>query len=282
MRIKYSLINKLNTLKSTEFTLFLYLAKYQQLNGLVQGVHNQMVCQETGMCKQSFYNALRGLEKKNIISVTKASDIDYNVLIIGNDFTAEEAFDKGCEGYINLHRAIFHKKQFKQLGAKEKWLVLYFLHCTHENRGSYRIGTHKFYEKFCAILKVTKRMVREYLHKLRSFFSIGIKNGLYYITYKRSVFEPMQDEGVEKQEHEHFIRAMIRRCKIKKADERGVRDVAQLIKQYRNIAKDLGYNIFGVLQQCISSSIECARPKDREINARYIHKLVRQKLALEQ
>ena len=95
MRIKYSLINKLNTLKSTEFTLFLYLAKYQQLNGLVQGVHNQTVCQETGMCKQSFYNALRGLEKKNIISVTKASDIDYNVLIIGNDFTAEEAFDKG-------------------------------------------------------------------------------------------------------------------------------------------------------------------------------------------
>lgn len=89
MRIKYSLINKLNTLKSTEFTLFLYLAKYQQLNGLVQGVHNQTVCQETGMCKQSFYNALRGLEKKNIISVTKASDIDYNVLIIGNDFTAE-------------------------------------------------------------------------------------------------------------------------------------------------------------------------------------------------
>ena len=44
MRIKYSLINKLNTLKSTEFTLFLYLAKYQQLNGLVQGVHNQTVC----------------------------------------------------------------------------------------------------------------------------------------------------------------------------------------------------------------------------------------------
>lgn len=280
MRIKYSLIDKLKNLTSTEMDLFLYIAKYQRLNGFVAGVHNQNVCKATGMCKQSFYTAMRGLERKEIVKISRTSDIDYDFLILGNDFTGDDAFKAGCEGYIDLSRSIFHKKQFKQLKAKEKWLLLYFLHCTHDNSSSYRIGTGNFYKKFCTLLGVTKRMVRSYLHSLRAFFSVGIVKGIYYITYKRSVFNQKQGEQ-EKQEHEFFAKALVRRYKIRKYEEKELAETAKLIKQYRGIAHDSGYNIFDVLEKAVRESIpDESKPKDRKLSYKYVHKLVRKTLAL--
>lgn len=280
MRIKYSLIDKLKNLTSTEMDLFLYIAKYQRLNGFVAGVHNQNVCKATGMCKQSFYTAMRGLERKEIVKISRTSDIDYDFLILGNDFTGDDAFKAGCEGYIDLSRSIFHKKQFKQLKAKEKWLLLYFLHCTHDNSSSYRIGTGNFYKKFCTLLGVTKRMVRSYLHSLRAFFSVGIVKGIYYITYKRSVFNQKQGEQ-EKQEHEFFASALLRRNKIRKYNQEALAETAKLIKQYRGIAHDSGYNIFDVLEKAVRESIpDESKPKDRKLSYKYVHKLVRKTLGL--
>lgn len=280
MRIKYSLIDKLKNLTSTEMDLFLYIAKYQRLTGFVAGVHNQNVCKATGMCKQSFYTAMRGLERKEIVKISRTSDIDYDFLILGNDFTGDDAFKAGCEGYIDLSRSIFHKKQFKQLKAKEKWLLLYFLHCTHDNSSSYRIGTGNFYKKFCTLLGVTKRMVRSYLHSLRAFFSVGIVKGIYYITYKRSVFNQKLGEQ-EKQEHEFFASALLRRNKIRKYNQEALAETAKLIKQYRGIAHDSGYNIFDVLEKAVRESIpDESKPKDRKLSYKYVHKLVRKTLAL--
>lgn len=280
MRIKYSLIEKLKNLTSTEMDLFLYVAKYQRLNGFVAGVHNQDVCRATGMCKQSFYTAMRGLERKEIVKISRTSDIDYDFLILGNDFTGDDAFKAGCEGYIDLSRSIFHKKQFKQLKAKEKWLLLYFLHCTHDNSSSYRIGTGNFYKKFCTLLGVTKRMVRSYLHSLRAFFSVGIVKGIYYITFKKSVFNQKQGEQ-EKQEHEFFASALLRRNKIRKYNQEALAETAKLIKQYRGIAHDSGYNIFDVLEKAVRESIpDESKPKDRKLSYKYVHKLVRKTLAL--
>ena len=280
MRIKYSLIDKLKNLTSTEMDLFLYIAKYQRLNGFVAGVHDQNVCKATGMCKQSFYTAMRGLERKEIVKISRTSDIDYDFLILGNDFTGDDAFKAGCEGYIDLSRSIFHKKQFKQLKAKEKWLLLYFLHCTHDNSSSYRIGTGNFYKKFCTLLGGTKRMVRSYLHSLRAFFSVGIVKGIYYITYKRSVFNQKQGEQ-EKQEHEFFASALLRRNKIRKYNQEALAETAKLIKQYRGIAHDSGYNIFDVLEKAVRESIpDESKPKDRKLSYKYVHKLVRKTLAL--
>lgn len=280
MRIKYSLIEKLKNLTSTEMDLFLYVAKYQRLNGFVAGVHNQDVCRATGMCKQSFYTAMRGLERKGIVKISRTSDIDYDLLILDNDFTGDDAFKAGCEGYIDLSRSIFHKKQFKQLKAKEKWLLLYFLHCTHDNSSSYRIGTGNFYKKFCTLLGVTKRMVRSYLHSLRAFFSVGIVKGIYYITFKKSVFNQKQGEQ-EKQEHEFFASALLRRNKIRKYNQEALAETAKLIKQYRGIAHDSGYNIFDVLEKAVRESIpDESKPKDRKLSYKYVHKLVRKTLAL--
>lgn len=277
MRIKYSLLDNLKNLKATEMDLLLYIATKQDIHGLVVGVHNQDVCKHTGMCKQSFYNSLRSLEKKKIITVWKNSDIDYDILINGNDFGYENSYK---EGYINLQRSIFHKKQFKTMKAGEKWLLMYFLHITHENSGSYRIGTKTFYAKFKNLLGVTGRVIRSYLHSLRRFFSIGIVKGNYYITYRHSIFHPKEAVGTDRACHEHFVQAQARRNKIRPSMEE-VQETAKLITQYREVAARLGYNMFQILADAIKGSVrETERPKDRQLHYRYIHKLVRQTLSL--
>ena len=277
MRIKYSLLDKLKNLKSTEMNFLLYIATKQDMRGFVAGVHNQDVCRHTGMCKQSFYNSMRSLEKKKIITVYRNSDIDYDILINDNDFSYQDSFR---EGYIDLQRSIFHKKQFKQLKAGEKWLLMYFLHITHENSGSYRIGTRTFYNKFMALLGVTGRVIRAYLHSLRRFFSIGIVKKNYYITYRHSVFNQKEAVGADRACHEHFVRAQARRNKIRPGREE-VQETAKLITQYRETAAGVGYDMFQVLADAIKGSIhKKERPKERRLQYKYIHKLIRQTLAL--
>lgn len=278
MRVKYKLLDRIKNVTSTEMDFFLYIARKQDIKGCVTGVHNQDVCRHTGMCKQSFYTAMRGLEKKGVIQCRKASEMDYDIRILDNDFSYEGAFR---EGYIDLQRRIFHRKSFQRLKAKEKWLLMYFLHITHENSSSYRIGTKTFYNKFTKLLGVTKRVIRSYLQMMRAFFSIGIVKGNYYITYRRSVFEPRENLGVEQVEHENFVEAQIRRNKIRKVSTYNFLETVKLIKQYRQIASGDGEDIYNILAVCIRSSVqEKKHPKDRTLNVKYIHKLVRKELAL--
>ena len=86
---------------------------------------------------------------------------------------------------------------------------------------------------------------------------------------------------MEKQEHEFYTAALTRRCKIRKYEQRELTETAQLIKQYRGIAHDFGYNIFDVLEKAMIESIpEDSKPKERKLRYKYIHKLVRKILSL--
>lgn len=276
MRIKYRLLDKMSNLTRAEIDLLLYIARKQNLKGFVPGVHNQDVVKNTGMCKQSFYTSMRGLEEKGLIRVFRATDIDYDITILDNDFSYEGAFH---EGYVNLQRKVFHSKKFLALKAREKFMLMYFLKITHENSSSYRIRTQTFYEKFISIFQVTERVVRYYLHSLREFFSVGIKNGLYYITYKHKVFQAMSSTGTETLEHENFIRVCCRRNKIRSATDTQIRDTAGLIKQYRKEAEIQKYSIYEILKLAIrQTAMEKERPKDRILNPKYIHMLTRNML----
>lgn len=278
MRIKYCLLEKMANLTRSEMDLLLYIATKQDLSGFVPGVHNQDVVRTTGMCKQSFYTSMRGLEKKGLIRIFRATNFDYDITILDNDFSYEGAFH---EGYVNLQRKVFHTKKFRSLKAREKFMLMYFLKITHENSSSYRIGTQMFYNKFAATLRVTKRVVRYYLHALRDFFSVGIKNGIYYITYRHSVFQSVIDVGTEAMEHENFIQVCCRRNRIRRASSKQIQDTARLIKQYRKEAERQRYSIYEVLKLAIRQAAqEKERPKDRILNPKYIHMLTRNMLAL--
>ena len=275
MRIKYSMIDKLSNLTSTEMNFLLFIARLQDLTGSVIGVYQKDVCKHTGMSKQSFYNAMRGLEEKGIVKVERNSKIDYDITILDNDFSYEGAFQ---EGYINLHRKVFRSKAFHKLKGGEKYLLLCFLKVSYNNHSVYRIGMEKFYEKYTEVLRGSKRVIRSYLHALRSYFQIWIKNGVYQIKNRSSVFEidGPGEKGVEAWEHEHFVKVWCRRNKIHSVNPKDKSDTAGLIKQYRSIAKERGIHIKGTLANVIRDSVQGIPPKKRKLKPKLIHKMIGQ------
>lgn len=276
MKIKYSIIQKLNTLTAKEMDLFFYLVRRQnQEDGTVEGVYYRDVMRQAGMCRQSFYNALRGLEKKQAVTVTKISDMDYNVCIPGNAFPAREEYRKG---YVNLNRQAFRSKKFQALKAHEKFMLLEFLKGTHENGHSLNMKTENLYEKFMKLLKVSKRVIRGYLHRLKQFFSIGVKDGKYYITYLHSVFHDRSGKAEENWYFEHLVKKECWRLHMAHDDE-ALEETARIAKQYRPYAGSTAGTL-SLLMQCIRKSAEDTEPGNRQLHEKYVHKLMRQSLGL--
>ncbi|WP_334104160.1 hypothetical protein [Muricomes intestini] len=270
MRIKYSIIGKLANLTNVEWDFLLYIGRYQDRMGCVEGVYYRDVMRNTGMCKQSFYNALEGLETKKIISYCKNSEIDYDIRILDNEFPTQESFK---EGYIKLNRKIFRATKFLKLKAKEKFLTIEFLKITHENASSYQKQKDDFFDKYCRMLGVTRRVIRGYLHHLRKLFSIGIKDGKYFITYLHTVFK---DDNRRSQELQHFDHLIKKECQRRyiQYDQQTIQDTAKLIQQYR---QEVGgtKEMLLVLGTCIESSVSQLKKQERYLKPDYIHKLVR-------
>lgn len=256
MKLKYVVLDKLLSLTKKEIDFLLFISKYQDDHGHIIGIFYLDVCTAMGMSKQTFYNTLRSLAEKRIIAYSHSDQThDFDITILDNDFSYLESFK---EGYVDIARKIFHTSQFMQLKAKEKILLLLFLKITHENSSSYQIGTKKFYDKYTELLGVSKRVLRGYLHSLKQFFSIGIKDGKYFITYLASVFKPRLEQKEQREQHHcHVVEVSCRRSKMKVADQNTeeIKDTAKLIVQYRNEAKEVGENIFDLLEQSIRKSV---------------------------
>lgn len=274
MKIKNAKLPELRNLTNKEMDFFLYLVRRQDLRGYVYGVHNQAVCKATEMCKQSFYSTLYSLRDKGIISYKKNTEIDYDVVITNNDFSYPGAFH---EGYVSLHRQVFHRKSFKKLKANEKYLFFELMKRTRKDTGSFRVGTQKFYEVFTKLLHVTKRVIRCYLHSLRRFFSVGIKDGLYYITFLHSVFAQEEEKGEETQEYEYFTEVQCRRNQIH-YDQTELSETAILIKQYRKMVIETGGTLVELkelLARAMEKSVRGLQRKDRMLQHRYVHMLLK-------
>lgn len=273
MRIKYSLLPKLRNLTNKEMDFFLCIAKVQDISGNIYGVHYKYICKKTGMCKQSFYNSLRSLSEKGIITYEKKTESDYDIVILRNDFSYPESFK---EGYVNLHRQVFHQKKFQKLKANEKYLLMELLKRTHENRSSYQVGVHNFYKIFREMLGVTSRVLRYYIHSLKEFFSIGIKDKKYYMTYRHSVFSPMQKQGVEEQEFEYFVATECRRNRLQSTQQE-LADTANLLKQYRPMLKAEGKPL-STLKQMLAYAIRINGENSKLLNCRYVHTILKQSI----
>ncbi|MBO5485046.1 MAG: hypothetical protein J5979_07540 [Lachnospiraceae bacterium] len=215
-----------------------------------------------------------GLEKKGLIVIERCSGIDYDITIQDNDFSYKEAWK---EGYVNLHRKIFHQKRFLHLKAKEKYMLMYFLKITHENSSSYRIGIATFYAKFCKELHVTARVVRSYLHSLRAFFSVRIKDGKYFITYRSNVFRDSIPDRIESWYPKAFVSAIARRFKLRDVTQKQIEDTAYFFKQYKQIAQEQNLDIFQLIEEAVRRvALEEEKPKKRKLNPKYVHVKIRE------
>ena len=269
MKIKYALLDKLNSLTNKEVDFILYVARYQDDYGCIRGMYYRDVCENADMCKQTFYDTLRSLQAQGIITYSRVNQ-DYDITILDNDFSYPGAYH---EGYINVSRQVFHTRRFHELKAKEKLLLLHFMKITHSASGSYQIGTGKLYTKYMQLLGVTKRVLRGYLHSLKKFFAIGIKDGKYFISYLRTVFNDRVEVSETDQYMRHLVGVSCRRAKIKNCAPAAVKDVVTIMKQYRKEAQEsISRSIFEIVDDCICQA--------KELNSKYIHKLVRRTLGL--
>lgn len=286
MKLKHKVITKMIVKKLTraEIDFMLYIIQYQRNAGNVVGVYYKEIKKALNISTQTFYDLKESLIKKGLITAEKGSYSDWNIQISGNDFYYEnseapelpELEEKIIinEPYLNLNLKIFQNDEFKSLKAGEKLLFLEFLRMQVASRGQYsiKIRVEEFYKKYKALFGVQKRVLQNYLTTLKKFFSIGIKNGMYYITALKDTLK--KDSRVESRVQDEFaFNTLCRRNKIEK--DKKARDTFVLIRQY---AKK-GCN-FNKLQIAIMKSWKLLNknldPKkwNLELRPEFIHKLL--------
>lgn len=171
MRLKIKNLNRLinEYLTDSELSLYIYISKYCDLKGILT---NLKMSEATTICnfsKQTFYNALYSLQSKGFIIIQKNREIDYDILLVDNQFKHEK---DTSDPYLNLNFDLLETKEFYNLSKHIKRVLLRIL----------SIKGHR--------IKMTKDTLKEYnvfyiLEKLKKYINITRQvNGTYILELK--------------------------------------------------------------------------------------------------
>lgn len=263
-------------LTKAEVDFILELSHFQDDFGKIYGVYYKSVCEAIGVSYQTFYVTMLSLVDKGLISLDKAFYGDWDITIRDNDFSYQEALK---EGYINTGHDIFYNKHFKQLKANEKLLAMQFLKICGAGK-NYHISVDNFYEKYAKLLQVTKRTLQVYINKLKVFFSIGIKNSMYWITPRVAAFKSNAPSDLQNFS-KHLGGVACRRNRATYTQE-SLKDTIDLIRQY---GETLGIKIARAFLNAVDDSIRKVNAGisnkskwDRQLRPKFIHKIIRKEL----
>jgi hypothetical protein len=221
-KISYQLVDKIiQYATGGEIDLILYLARRQNAFGNVRGIYYKDICMELGICKQTFYNALYGLEKKEIIYIDWTNGRDWNITLIDNVFLSYKDFKKG---YLNINRDFLHRAEFRNLKPNEKRLILKLLKVYRTDQ-NFKIRL----SKLCQWIGVGKRLLKKYLKRICLFFDIQEKGEMYCFSFKNMDFFA----GKSEREHRLFyeIVTFCRRYKVRYT-LKDLKDIVVLFGQY--------------------------------------------------
>ena len=268
-------------LTSKEIDFMLYISRFQDDDGHISGVHYKEVCDNAEMSYQGFYDVKQSLIDKNFIVCDKSNRIDHDITILNNSFRGEEDFKAG---YVKTNHNIFYTQEFRCLKAGAKLLAMWIMIASYSGVGEWRIGTAKFYDKYTKIFGVTKRVMRSYLMQLKEFFSIGIKEGIYYIRPKNVIYKKPGQKTENEDYAEHEVDVTCRRNRIKVLSEKDKKDVCELAtRQYKRVAQVYNLDIIGLLKEAIVISLDrlnMNNPKHsiRVLKPKMVHKILRNEL----
>lgn len=285
MKLKHKIITKMIQKKLTraEVDFILQIAKYQDDKGEVVGVYYKEVTKALNISDQTFYDLKESLIKKGLITAQKGSYSDWNIRILDNDFYykmrgKEEEPTRKNEPYLNLNLKVFQTDEFKAMKAGEKLLFLELLRLQMANKGKYsiKIGVKAFYKKYKALFGVQKRVLKAYLDTLKTFFSIGIKEGIYYITALKDTKQ--KNRTLEGQIHDEFaLKTLCRRNHID-SSTKDFKDTLGLIKQYAKRGCNFMKLQIAIMKSWRTVNREIADPKKWKLELRpeLVHTFVRQ------
>lgn len=172
-KLKNSYIDTIIEQKTTskEIDFILYIARFQDEQGVVESVYYKDICNTIDVSIQKFYDILNSLQSKGLITYQKVNRADIRVQFVLNDFSQSDFH----EGYLNVATTDFQEIKFRKMKAGSKLLYLYIQR--------FRQGKHmlvqNFYESFCEIFHVAQKSLQIYLHELK-------KNYYLFISKKRN------------------------------------------------------------------------------------------------
>lgn len=286
MQLAYETLLKLNNVSRTEMNIFLQCVRYQDEEGQVVGAYYKYFMDLLGFkSKQTFYNVLRSLSEKKLLSYTQNVKGDYDIHVENQAYVHQEKPD-----YIDLNKVIFQSKEFFRLKAHEKYMLLDLMRSTAVNKGIRVIRVEEFYQKYCKALQVSKRIIQIYLHTLRKYFSVHIKDGKYYIKFlggklfekpkravkgKRSTY--ISNNTAVDQQREYIGTVLLRRKQLARKRQEDALELGKLMYQYRSIIREMGKDVLSVFSTVLHNHAE----ESTLFDIKYFHKMLRQALKLD-
>lgn len=269
-------------LTSAEVDFILWLALKQDNSGRVRGIHYKDACEELNLSIQKYYDICNSLQAKGLIQWTKQSYWDRDFVLTDNSFVRGKADFK--QGFVNVSYEFFRSDDFRKMKAGSKLLAIDCYRISRTNNVSYQIYVKNFFEKYSALFGVTVKVLREYLKEIKKFFSVGIKNGKYYITPLAATKMSVIDETEKSLCYQQIVRAACRRIRINIKDVPGwvLKNIYALFDQYKNYGGNslADLMITSILESIRNANSECKRKKDwiRELDIKFIHKILNSKL----
>lgn len=266
-------------LTSSELNFIVYLSHFQDDTGTIIGVYYKDICEAIKISYQTFYDVLRSLSEKGIISYKKKNYSDWDITILNNDFSYENALK---EGYISMGHDIFNDPEFYRLKTPEKLLAIHIMRASGAGSRRYCIGIEKFYEQYRNVFGVTKRVLQGYIKNLRKFFSIGIKDRKIWVTLLKKVKKNSSKTDREAYSW-HISKVLFRRNKVKMQENtKTFKDITELIKQYAGEHKDkIAEYVMTATRRSLqlrNAGIKSEYKWNREIIPKYVHYLLKEYL----
>lgn len=273
MRLRVSLLNRIleKGLTAKEFDFLMFLLRYQDDTGKIVGVYHSMVCNEKGMCKQSFYSCLTELKNKNIINYQRVNG-DYDVFLLGNEVVKKDSKGKGVQ-YINLDAAFFKTDSFNGLSCNAKLIAIDLYRQLIAGKGRKKYARSTFIDTYIKKLGVHKKTVLRYLTELHSVFQFKLKLRNYTISFRDMEYEDAMEinsrESAGFITREYIAKTLLRRSKVTYGKEQ-IRDLTTLYTQYRETVKDT----FSLLSRALEQSLSCI-VKGECISISLVHSIFR-------
>lgn len=271
-----------------EVGFILCASRYQDKSGHIKGLYYKEISEEMGCSYPMFYAAMRSLEEKGFISCEKRDATDYDITILGNDYQTgiyqDDKENYQNKPYINTRHDIFYSGDFHKMKAGAQLMAMELMGLTRLGGGQYKENAEGFLEKYASRLGVRVRTLRSYLTQLRKFFSIGIKDGMYWIRAKKNVYRSGGNTEIENY-NEHLILMTCRRNKIQTGDGREVQDTCSLVRQYGKRCIAAGRDALETVLEAVRRSVNPVwgmSADEKVLMPKLVHKWVKQMLADEE
>lgn len=290
-KLKNEIFSKLHNehLTGTDISVFLEIAMYQDDYGNVQGVYYKDITELLGISNQTYYNSLERLSEAGLISVEKNNYFDRDIKILNNSFNKATYKKNNTEGYVSLSAELYSSESFRKLRAGAKLLAMHCILFYQRNSRTYQIATDKFIDKYTRLLNVTRRVIISYLKDLKKFFSIGIKDGKYFIT-PLAAYSDTYGSSDNELYYEHELKAALRREKASATPETKTNIIRILVTQYSKKIKEhnsksfnSSLDICSIIKQCFTLKNKNKKKKSEwnmELSEKLFHQQLKKALSI--